>query len=57
MVIYGNLLNVRCLMKLVKNLLHSFTNALGKKPVRIMLLIGGAYFLGVYMGWWPNLLK
>ena len=43
-------------MNLLKNLLHGITNALGKKPVRILLLIGGAYLLGVYMGWWPNLL-
>jgi len=43
-------------MNLLTNLLHGITNALGKKPVRIMLLVGGAYLLGVYMGWWPNML-
>jgi len=43
-------------MNLLKTLLHGIISPLKKKPVRILLLGGGIYFLGVFMGWWPNLL-
>lgn len=43
-------------MNLLKTLLHGITSPFKKKPVRMLLLVGGAYLLGAYLGWWPNLL-
>ena len=46
--------------KPLKNLIYGITNAFllaERKPLLFASLVGGGvYFLGVTMGWWPNVL-